>query len=89
MDKPLLPQNDKGICHALFFAQDSRKSKNNTVSQSKFQLYYLYSTVFLYFISFQFISPPFQVKHNNFILKLITKEKDKEKSLMWWVNNYN
>lgn len=81
MDKPLLPQNDKGICHALFFAQDSRKSKNNTVSQSKFQLYYIHSTVFLYFISFH-------LHFNIFILKLITKEKDKEKSLMWWVNNY-
>jgi len=89
MDKPLLLQTDKGICHALFFAQDSTKSKNNTVGQSKFQLYYLYSTMFLYFILFHFIFIllHFKLRKNNFILKFITKEKEKEKSLMWWANN--
>ena len=49
MDKPLLPQTDKEICHALFFAQDSTKSKKNTVSN------YIIYILPCFYILFHFI----------------------------------
>lgn len=69
----------------LYFLHKILESPQTTQLAKANSNYIIYILPCFYILfHFNFIHLHFNI----FILKLITKEKDKEKSLMWWVNNY-